>query len=152
MAQNKQSDEMLASLPTSQDDLMSFLGISSGQVEEETTRTRKSSLPLDNRDTLRTVCNEKITEVVQSQGKKISFTAFKPNGWAKDANGKPLVDANGKKKHNYKKIDVSGWFVIDEVPKKMKDKNGKEKTVIFYMVSRPVVYTDAFKIADYTEL
>ena len=42
--------------------------------------------------------------------------------------------------------------MIDEVPKKMKDKDGKEKTVTFYMVSRPVVYTDAFKIADYTEL
>ena len=152
MGNSSKADSNMPNLPTSQDDLMELLGIDSGQIEEKTTRTRKSSLPLDNRDALRSECNEKITEVVTSQGKKISFTAFKPNGWAKDANGKPLLDANGKKKLNYKRVDVSGTFVIDEIPKKMKDKDGKERTVTFYRVSRPIVYTEAFDIADFTEV
>ena len=154
MAQTKTTEEMkenLAKMQT-QDDLMAFLNISSGQIEAETTKTRKSSLSLTNRDALRDEWNVKITDVVKSQGKKISFTSYKPNGWMKDANGKPVLDANGKKKHLYKSVDVSGYFVIDEIVETVKDAEGKERKVNLFRVSKPIVYTDAFDIADYTEL
>ena len=65
MGNSSKADSNMPNLPTSQDDLMELLGIDSGQIEEKTTRTRKSSLPLDNRDALRSECNEKITEDIR---------------------------------------------------------------------------------------
>ena len=155
MAKNKQLTEEMVdnalSMTEGQDDLMAFLGISSGQIEEES-KTKKSSLSLTNRDALRDECNVQITDVVKSQGTKISFTSYKPNGWVKDANGKPVLDANGKKKHLYKSVDVSGFFVIDPITETVKDAEGNERKVKLFRVSKPIVYTDAFDIADYTEL
>ncbi len=131
--------------------LQSMLGVDSSQIEEATTNTVAKVLD-SNEDKLRELNKVTIKEHNEEHGTKISFVALVKEGWIKDANGNE-IKKDGKKVPRYIQKPVTGYFVIDEVTKEVKNpETGKMETHTFYKVATGMQYLDKFTVASYTEL
>lgn len=122
-----------------QNELMTALGVDISQVEENTkvSITREIST---NADALKEATKQAVNDVNTSNGVNMSFVCIKRDGTLKDANGKAVLDENGKKKARFVKQTMKGHWTIDDT------KEG------FISVSRTHYYTETHLIADYTAL
>ena len=132
-------NEVITPQAKTQDELMKALGVDVSQVEvnDKVVSTREINT---NADALKDATKQAVDGVNKDKGTNISFVAIKRDGTLKDANGKPVLDDNGKKKPRYVKQSMKGLWTID------KTKEG------FISVSRTHYYTETHLIADYTEL
>ena len=131
--------------------LQSMLGVDSSQIEEATTNTVAKVLD-SNEDKLRELNKGIIKENNEEHGTKISFVALVKEGWIKDANGNE-IKKDGKKVPRYIQKPVTGYYVIDEVVKEVKNpESGELEKHTFYKVATGMQYLEKFTVASYTEL
>jgi hypothetical protein len=131
--------------------LQSMLGVDSSQIEEAPTSTVTKVLD-SNEDKLRELNKGIIKENNEEHGTKISFVALVKSGFLQDANGNE-IKKDGKRVPRYIQKPVTGYFVIDEVTKEVKNpETGKMETHTFYKVATGMQYLDKFTVASYTEL
>ena len=133
------SNEVNTPQPKTQDELMSALGVDISQVEENT-RTATTKEINTKADALKDATKRAVDKVNKDKGTNMSFVCIKRDGTLKDADGKPVLDENGKKKPRFVKQSMKGYWTQDETAEG------------FISVSRTHYYTETHLIADYTEL
>lgn len=132
-------NEVTTPQPKSQDELMRALGVDISQVEENT-KTATTREINTKADALKDATKQAVDKANRDNGVNMSFVCIKRDGTLKDANGKAVLDDNGKKKPRFVKQSMKGYWTTD------KTSEG------FISVSRTHYYTETHLIADFTAL
>jgi hypothetical protein len=132
-------NEVITPQAKTQDELMKALGVDVSQVEENTKTATTREINTKS-DALKEATKQAVDKANRDNGTNMSFVCIKRDGTLKDANGKAVLDDNGKKKPRFVKQSMKGYWTMD------KTSEG------FISVSRTHYYTETHLIADFTAL